>query len=93
VLHSLARRACETFNRTAASNGSILHRTFVKQVLSFVRPYAENPPIGWIGTGVMGHSMPGYLLAAGIRLTITTRTRAKAEPLIEPGCPVGGLAS
>jgi len=33
----------------------------------------------------MGHSMAGHLLAAGYPLTITTRTRAKAEPLIERG--------
>lgn len=46
---------------------------------------SEKPSIGWIGTGVMGHSMAGHLLAAGFPLTLTTRTRAKAEPLLKRG--------
>ncbi len=41
--------------------------------------------IGWIGTGVMGASMAGHLLDAGHALTVYTRTRAKAEALIEGG--------
>jgi 3-hydroxyisobutyrate dehydrogenase len=41
--------------------------------------------IGWIGTGVMGSSMCGRLLDAGYDLTVSTRTRAKAEPLLERG--------
>jgi len=41
--------------------------------------------IGWIGTGVMGSSMCGHLLDAGFSATIHSRTRAKAEPLLERG--------
>jgi 3-hydroxyisobutyrate dehydrogenase len=41
--------------------------------------------IGWIGTGVMGSSMCGHLLAAGHEVTVTTRTRAKAEALVGAG--------
>jgi len=41
--------------------------------------------IGWIGTGVMGASMCGHLLAAGFRATVFNRTRAKAEKLLEQG--------
>lgn len=41
--------------------------------------------IGWVGTGVMGAAMAGHLLTAGHRLTVTTRTRAKAEPLLAAG--------
>jgi 3-hydroxyisobutyrate dehydrogenase len=41
--------------------------------------------IGWIGTGVMGASMCGHLLDAGYEVTVTTRTRAKAEPVLELG--------
>lgn len=41
--------------------------------------------IGWIGTGVMGASMCGHLLAAGYRATVYNRTRAKAEPLLARG--------
>ncbi len=46
---------------------------------------ANKPSIGWIGTGVMGRSMAGHLLDAGYPLTLTTRTRSKAESLIERG--------
>lgn len=41
--------------------------------------------IGWIGTGVMGTSMCGHLLAAGHDVAVTSRTRAKAQPLIDAG--------
>src|SRR6478609_7955127 len=41
--------------------------------------------IGWIGTGVMGASMCGHLLAAGHPVTVTTRTRAKADALVGAG--------
>ncbi|HMP01768.1 MAG TPA: NAD(P)-dependent oxidoreductase [Gemmatales bacterium] len=41
--------------------------------------------VGWIGTGVMGRSMCGHLLAAGYRVTVTTRTRDKAADLLQRG--------
>jgi 3-hydroxyisobutyrate dehydrogenase len=41
--------------------------------------------IGWIGTGVMGAAMAGHLLNAGYALRVYTRTRAKAQPLIDAG--------
>ena len=41
--------------------------------------------IGWIGTGVMGSSMAGHLLAAGYSLTVCSRTRDKAAALLEAG--------
>jgi 3-hydroxyisobutyrate dehydrogenase len=41
--------------------------------------------IGWIGTGVMGSSMCGHLLTAGFRVTAHSRTRAKAQPLLDRG--------
>ena len=41
--------------------------------------------LGWIGTGVMGSSMCGHLLAAGYAVTVHNRTRPKAEPLLEKG--------
>jgi len=41
--------------------------------------------IGWIGTGVMGRSMCGHLLAAGFHATVFTRTREKAQPLLDQG--------
>jgi len=41
--------------------------------------------IGWIGTGVMGSSMCGHLIAAGFSATVYNRTKSKAQPLIEKG--------
>ena len=41
--------------------------------------------VGWIGTGVMGASMCGHLLDKGNEVTLTTRTRKKAEPLLARG--------
>lgn len=41
--------------------------------------------IGFIGTGVMGASIVGHLMASGHDLTIYNRTRAKAEALLEQG--------
>ena len=41
--------------------------------------------VGWIGTGVMGASMCGHLLAKGYAVTLHTRTRQKAEPLLARG--------
>ena len=41
--------------------------------------------IGWIGTGVMGSSMCGHVLAAGYRVTLYSRTKAKAQPLVDLG--------
>jgi 3-hydroxyisobutyrate dehydrogenase len=41
--------------------------------------------IGWIGTGVMGASMCGHLRARGYAVTVHSRTRAKAEPLLAAG--------
>ena len=46
---------------------------------------SEQTRIGWIGTGVMGASMCGHLLDAEFRVTVFSRTRAKAEPLLARG--------
>ena len=45
----------------------------------------ETTRIGWIGTGVMGLSMCGHLLDAGYKATVFTRTKAKAQPLLDYG--------
>ncbi|TWU04092.1 NAD(P)-dependent oxidoreductase [Neorhodopirellula pilleata] len=44
-----------------------------------------NPRIGWIGTGVMGASMCGHLIDAGYEVVLTTRSREKAETLLQRG--------
>jgi 3-hydroxyisobutyrate dehydrogenase len=41
--------------------------------------------IAWIGTGVMGRSMCGHLLAKGYKVAVFTRTKAKAQPLLDLG--------
>ncbi len=41
--------------------------------------------VAWIGTGVMGAAMCGHLLKAGYRVSVHTRTRAKAQPLLDLG--------
>lgn len=45
----------------------------------------ESTRIGWIGTGVMGSAMATHLLAAGYRVTVFTRTSARAADLLEAG--------
>lgn len=45
--------------------------------------------LGWIGAGVMGSSMCGHLLAKGYSVTVTNRTRAKADGLIAKGAAWG----
>ena len=46
--------------------------------------------IGWIGTGVMGRSMCGHLLAKGYEVSIYNRTREKALQLLEEGAKWAG---
>ena len=41
--------------------------------------------IAFIGTGVMGRSMAGHLLAAGHEVHVFNRTREKAQALLERG--------
>jgi 3-hydroxyisobutyrate dehydrogenase len=41
--------------------------------------------IGWIGTGVMGASMCGHLLAAGHPVQVFSRSRARADTLVAAG--------
>ncbi len=55
------------------------------------------PRIGFVGTGIMGRSMAGHLLAAGHELHVFNRTRHKAEPLLAAGAvwhdDPGGVAA
>jgi 3-hydroxyisobutyrate dehydrogenase len=41
--------------------------------------------LGWIGTGVMGTSMCGHLMAAGYEATVYNRSPAKLTALVERG--------
>ena len=46
---------------------------------------SETTRVGWIGTGVMGLSMCGHLQAKGYPVTVYSRTKSKAQPLLEKG--------
>jgi 3-hydroxyisobutyrate dehydrogenase len=48
-----------------------------------VKPGATR--IGWIGTGVMGTSMCGHIMAGGYSATVFNRTAAKTESLVAKG--------
>lgn len=41
--------------------------------------------IGWLGLGVMGTSMAGHMRKAGFPLTVYSRTKAKAQGLLDAG--------
>src|SRR6516225_7928386 len=41
--------------------------------------------IGWIGTGVMGQSMCRHLMTKGYAATVYTRSKAKAQALLDAG--------
>ncbi|MFN9548940.1 MAG: NAD(P)-dependent oxidoreductase, partial [Pirellulaceae bacterium] len=41
--------------------------------------------VGWIGTGVMGRSMCGHLIAAGHTTLVYNRSPEKASGLVEKG--------
>lgn len=49
---------------------------------------AEPMRIGWVGAGRMGVAMARRLLAGGHHLTVTNRTRSKAEVLVADGAEV-----
>src|SRR5207253_1946198 len=41
--------------------------------------------VGFIGTGVMGQSMCRHIMNAGYAMTVSTRTKSKAQPLLDAG--------
>ena len=41
--------------------------------------------LGWIGTGVMGRSMCGHLIDRGFAMTVSSRTKSKADALLAKG--------
>ena len=46
---------------------------------------SDNTRVGWVGTGVMGAAMCRHVLDAGYDITLTSRTRSKADDLIARG--------
>lgn len=45
----------------------------------------SKPALGWIGTGIMGLPMCGHLLSADYAVRLNSRTRSKADALLEQG--------
>lgn len=43
------------------------------------------PAVGWVGTGVMGAAMCGHVMDAGYPVTVNTRTKEKAQGLLDRG--------
>jgi 3-hydroxyisobutyrate dehydrogenase len=52
---------------------------------SITVPTHDAMRLGWIGTGIMGGAICGRLLAAGFPLTISSRSRGRAESLVARG--------
>ena len=50
-----------------------------------IKPVTSETRIGWVGTGVMGLPMCGHIMAKGYQVAVTSRTRAKAQPLVDKG--------
>lgn len=53
--------------------------------MSAINITPEGTRIGWLGIGVMGASMAGHLRSAGYPLTVYTRTKSKAQSLLDAG--------
>ncbi len=66
-----------------AVRGSRSHNTMEETMTLEFAPGKTR--VGWIGTGVMGSSMCGHLMAAGYHATVYNRTRSKAKPLVDRG--------
>ncbi|GAB2292404.1 hypothetical protein Dimus_026645 [Dionaea muscipula] len=71
----------------AHSAATYLHllRSMATAAASFDPISPSNTRVGWIGTGVMGHSMCSHLLKAGYSVTVFNRTLSKAQPLVHLG--------
>ena len=61
-------------------------RSLAKEVVTLsISIDRQSTKIGFIGLGVMGHSMASHLLEAGYNLHIYNRTREKGKDLLEKG--------
>src|SRR3954452_4489228 len=56
-----------------------------RTVMQIAKVQPGQTRVGFIGTGVMGQSMCGHILKAGYAMTVSTRTKAKAQPLLDAG--------
>jgi 3-hydroxyisobutyrate dehydrogenase len=53
----------------------------------------ETTIVGFIGLGVMGHSMAGHILDAGFKLNVYNRTPSKADDLVKKGAVLEASAA
>ncbi len=53
--------------------------------MAFTKAEPGKTRIGWIGTGVMGHSMCQHLLNKGYKATVSNRSKDKAKTLLDAG--------
>ncbi|KAF7037592.1 hypothetical protein CFC21_047933 [Triticum aestivum] len=84
ISRSLARRRPRLPLATAAATAAMSSSDTAGSVSD--RPISpDTTRIGWVGTGVMGQSMAGHLLAAGYALTVYNRTPSKAQGLVSSG--------
>ncbi|WP_343045070.1 NAD(P)-dependent oxidoreductase [Paenibacillus lemnae] len=58
-------------------------RTQRRRYIMTIAP--DHTSVGFIGLGVMGHSMAGHIMKAGYSLHVYTRTASKAESLVAEG--------
>ena len=58
---------------------------FIIRLTKLLKHMSKQSKVGWIGSGIMGYSMSKNLLDAGVSLSVFTRTKEKAAPLIERG--------
>jgi len=79
-----AQRALFGYVKEFVTASPMLQHEIVKETADTIE-LSGGVSIGWIGTGVMGSSMCGHLVDAGFDVAVNTRTRGKAEPLLERG--------
>lgn len=53
--------------------------------MAFTKAEPGKTTIGWIGTGVMGRWMCQHLMNKGYKATVYTRSKEKAQPLLDAG--------
>ncbi len=53
--------------------------------MPFTKADPSKTKIGWLGTGVMGRWMCQHLMDKGYKATVFTRTKEKAQPLLDKG--------
>jgi 3-hydroxyisobutyrate dehydrogenase len=53
--------------------------------MSIMKIVPGSTRLGWVGTGVMGSSMCGHLVAQGFAMTVYNRSRGKAQLLVDKG--------